>query len=165
MTIKAIFGLGNPGDKYKYTYHNLGELFIDYLQEKHGGNAVEIKGTQVKLIKPSESNAYMNELGPYVKKTAKKMGLRPEEILVVQDDSDIMMGKFRHSFGRSSAGHRGIESVINALGTNKFHRIRIGIRKKPGKALDFVLKNFSAAEKKAFANIFEDIEKNLSRLP
>lgn len=161
--IKAIFGLGNPGSKYQYTYHNLGELFIDYLEEKHGGEIIEIGNRKIKLIKPSESNAYMNELGPYVKKASKTMGLRPEEILVVQDDSDIILGKFRHSFGRSSAGHKGIESIINALGANKFHRIRIGIRKKPGKALDFVLKNLSAAEKKTFAKIFEDIESYITK--
>lgn len=149
--IKIIIGLGNPDKKYENTYHNAGHLFIEYLGDKELG----IKNGAVK------TDVYMNESGKFVSKTAKKSGVKPENILITHDDSDILIGDYKISFDRSSAGHKGIESIISALGTQKFWRLRIGIRpiQKEGttrlKAEKFVLKKISSSNKKILENVFQ----------
>jgi len=114
-----IIGLGNPGKKYEKTYHNAGFLFIDYLTGKNPAD-------DLILLKPT---TFMNESGKSVKEALKRFSVKPEEILVVHDDSDIELGKYKISFGRNSAGHRGVESIIKSIGTKNFRRLRIGIGK------------------------------------
>src|SRR3989344_4086907 len=115
---KLIIGLGNPDSKYKNTYHNVGHLFIEYL------NNYPLTPNPYTL----KSDVYMKESGKFVKKAMKKDGIKPEALLVAHDDSDIEIGNYKLSFDRGPAGHHGIESIINALGTKKFWRLRIGIR-------------------------------------
>lgn len=116
----------------------------------------------------------MNESGRWIEKELKKRGLKPENLLVVHDDSDIEIGKYKLSFGRSSAGHKGAESAIKALKTRNFWRLRIGVRSagktdakrtKAGlpaavqraKAGDFVLKKISASDKRKLTAAFQEI--------
>ncbi len=148
MNFKLIIGLGNPNSKYNSTYHNTGFLFIDYIS----------KNMDIKNLK---SEAYMNESGKFVAKELKKAGIKPEELLVVQDDSDIEIGKYKFSFNRGAAGHHGIESIIATIKKNNFWRLRIGIRPKQKrgaprlKSEKFVLKKISAADKKILEGVFK----------
>ncbi|MDP2598801.1 MAG: aminoacyl-tRNA hydrolase [Candidatus Liptonbacteria bacterium] len=123
MNIKLIIGLGNPGPKYKDTYHNAGFLFIDNLIKNLRDSRFDIRISNL-----LRSNVFMNESGGFVKKMLKKSGAKPEELLVAQDDSDLYIGEYKLAFDRGSAGHKGVQSVIDALGTKKFWRLRLGIR-------------------------------------
>src|SRR3989338_2694162 len=140
--IKLVIGLGNPDSRYENTYHNVGFLFVDGLRKSN-----ELPKSQI-----LKSDAYMNLSGSFVARELKKRGLKPDELLVVHDDSDINLDKYKFSFGRGAAGHHGIESVIKALGTKNFWRLRLGIRQEArlrqgfggqarARAAEFVLKN------------------------
>ncbi len=134
--MKLIVGLGNPGDKYKETPHNLGFLTIDRLAEQYG---VEVRNRQcraltaravigqetVLLVKPE---TYMNLSGLSVRELVAEYEARPEaDLVVIQDELDFPFGTVRIHRNRSSAGHNGIESIIGALGTQDFLRIRMGV--------------------------------------
>ena len=157
---KIVIGLGNPGEEYEKTYHNVGFLFIKYLINK--------KPTNSELIK---SDVYMNESGKFVAKIMQKTGVKPEELLVVHDDSDIELGKYKLSFGRGSAGHKGAESIIKSLGTKNFWRLRIGIRKVSSikyqvlrkKAEEFVLRKISKADLEILNQVFWKINSTKER--
>ncbi|MFZ0306802.1 MAG: aminoacyl-tRNA hydrolase [Candidatus Sulfotelmatobacter sp.] len=134
--MKLIVGLGNPGDEYKLTPHNLGFLVVDRIAGKHG---VEIRNRQcraltariqvgdepVLLVKPE---TYMNLSGLSVRELVAEYEAKPEaDLIVIQDELDFPLGTLRIHTRRSSAGHNGIESIIGALGTQDFLRIRIGV--------------------------------------
>jgi len=173
--IKLIIGLGNPGKQYQNTYHNAGFLFVDFLIKN-----LPISNFKFLISKPLKTDVYMNESGSFVARMLKKFSIAPEKLLIVHDDSDLKLGNYKISFGRGSAGHKGIESIIRALSTKNFWRLRIGIRpnaelrrlnadqrgippKKAGlptevrrtKAGEFVLKKISAADQKILKSIFE----------
>ena len=157
--IKLVVGLGNPGAKYTRTYHNAGRLAITILEENR-----EVFGPRCRFFIPE---TFMNESGPAVIKAlreysapAKKTRTRRvrsfANFLLVHDDSDLPLGTYRLVFGRGGAGHHGVDSVVRALGTKEFWRLRIGIRPaafKNKKAGEFVLKpitkNGEAAVEKA----------------
>lgn len=156
MKIKPqlIIGLGNPGKQYEKTYHNAGFLFIQYLMDKKPANS-EFRIQNSELLK---SDVYMNESGKFVAKILKKHGVKPKEILIVHDDSDIELGKYKISFGRGSAGHRGVESIIKSFGTKNFWRLRIGIRKTAKeKAGELVLKKISKKDWEILEKVFQTI--------
>jgi PTH1 family peptidyl-tRNA hydrolase len=134
--VKLIVGLGNPGDEYRLTPHNLGFLAIDRIAGDWG---VEVRNRQcraltgraqigdepVLLAKPE---TYMNLSGISVGELLAKNELKPEsDLIVIQDELDFPLGTLRIHRQRSSAGHNGIESIIGALGTQDFLRIRIGV--------------------------------------
>lgn len=102
----------------------------------------------------------MNQSGNFVKTILNKYKINPEKLLIAQDDSDIEIGKYKLSFGRGSAGHKGIESIIKSLKTKNFWRLRIGIRKttkgERPKAEDFVLKKISAFDYKKLESVFKE---------
>ena len=175
--IKFVVGLGNPGPEYANTYHSVGFLFLDFLTKNLLSSKLEARNS--KLLK---SNVFMNESGLYVKKIMKKYGAKPLEILIAHDDSDLPIGAFKLSFNRSSAGHKGAQSVIDALGTKEFWRLRIGVRPQEtkgqgslrrqgsggqasikgqglyrAKAGSFVLKKISRADRDILTAVFEDI--------
>lgn len=134
MEIKLVVGLGNPGAEYEKTYHNAGFLFINQISNIKNQNAkskfkkangfeyLDIDG--LILTKPL---AFMNESGTTVKKAVKYFNLKPEKLLVAHDDADIELGKYKISFGRGAAGHKGVQSIIDAIGSKDFWRLRIGI--------------------------------------
>ncbi|MEK9154799.1 MAG: aminoacyl-tRNA hydrolase [Patescibacteria group bacterium] len=165
MQIKfpIIIGLGNPGKEYAKTFHNAGFLFIDYFNDRQPSaptpkNRDSDQSVGAIGYQALKSDVYMNESGKFVAKTIKKTGAKPEKILIVHDDSDIELGKYKISFNRNSAGHNGIESIIKTLKTKNFYRLRIGIRppeKIRKKALDFVLKKISRKDSEILNNVFE----------
>ncbi len=144
---QLIFGIGNPGPEYRSTYHNVGFLMIEHLH----------KHPDLSLSLPLLTNTtYMNETGKDVKKALRAHNVKPEHLLVIHDDSDISLGKYKISFDRNSAGHKGIESIMTQLKTKKFWRLRIGIRPADNEkeALEFVLKKIKPAHRKILATVF-----------
>ncbi len=134
--MKLIVGLGNPGDEYRLTPHNIGFLAVDRIAGERG---VEIRNRQcraltgrmqvgdeaVLLAKPE---TYMNLSGLSVRELVAEYEAKPEsDLIVIQDELDFPLGTLRIHTRRSSAGHNGIESIIDALGTQDFLRIRIGV--------------------------------------
>jgi PTH1 family peptidyl-tRNA hydrolase len=165
---KLIIGLGNPSEKYAKTCHNSGYLFADSIAGgdfEKSKNFAFSKEKGFTVVKPL---TFMNDSGKAVSEAVKyfssaKAKIKPEDILVAHDDSDIMAGEYKLSFGKNSAGHRGVESVIKALKTKNFWRLRIGIRKnKKGKAADFVLKKMSPTDIKNMSKNFAEIKKTLN---
>jgi PTH1 family peptidyl-tRNA hydrolase len=156
---KLIIGLGNPDEKYENTYHNVGRLFIDYLEKN---------STLYPKPYTLKTDVYMNESGAFVKKALKKAGAKPEEILIIHDDSDLQLGKYKFSFGHGAAGHHGIENIMTTLKTKNFWRLRIGIRppkeKIRQKAEKFVLKKISAVDKKILEDIFQKTSLEINQL-
>lgn len=152
--VKLIIGIGNPGKGYENTYHNVGFEAVDFLKEKFP-----------KLLFLKSRN-YMNASGLFVARALKKKRLKTEQILIAHDDSDIGLGKFKLSFGRGSAGHKGVTSIIESLKTKDFWRLRIGIRAKNEtqlnqttnciKAQNFVLKKIAEKDKKDIYKTLEE---------
>lgn len=166
-------GLGNPGEQYKNTRHNVGFNAIDAFAEKNNfpefslqkkSNALiseNIIGAEnVVLAKPQ---TFMNESGKAVKKLIENCKLKIENcIVVVHDDVDLPVGKIKIIKERGSAGHKGVESIIKAIGNDGLIRIRIGIGSQDKvEAMKVVLKNFSPEEQKT---INETIQKAVSAL-
>jgi PTH1 family peptidyl-tRNA hydrolase len=149
--VKLVIGLGNPDPEYGATYHNVGHLFVDALIAAHPKSDLKMLTT----------DAYMNESGACVAQALKKYKLKPAELLVAQDDSDIAIGNHKHSFARNAGGHWGVHTVIDHLRTNCFWRLRVGIRplveKRRQKAEDLVLKKISAADRKKIDAVFAEV--------
>lgn len=143
-----IIGLGNPGKKYKYTRHNVGFQVIDKL--------AKIKRKGWILAKPQ---TFMNQSGKAVKALIKFNKTKPENLWIIHDDIDLPLGKIRISKGRGSAGHKGVQSIINELGTKDFWRLRIGVSPKSGKPQNvekFVLQNFTKSEEKIIKEVIKE---------
>lgn len=153
--IKLIIGLGNPGQEYEKTFHNVGHLFVDFVNENP-----KLQNPNYKLLK---SNYFMNKSGEFVKQELKKAEIKPENLLVVHDDSDIELGRCKFSFGRNSAGHKGAQNIIDQLKTKDFWRLRIGIRpvKNKQKADELVLKKISSVQKTILEKVFKEAVKQL----
>jgi len=130
-----VVGLGNPGEKFAQTRHNVGYRVIDLLKKD--------PPIGVKLFKPE---GYMNSSGVSVAEMARKNGYGPSDILIVCDDFSIPLGMPRIRLGGSSGGHNGLDSIIQFLGTQDIPRLRVGIGPvPPGRdPADFVLEPFSA---------------------
>jgi len=166
-----IVGLGNPGDKYINTRHNIGFLVIDQLKNKLNfpdfvfdkkSNSLLSKKEDIILAKP---NTYMNLSGLTARALSKYYKMESKNQIIVHDDIDLPLGKIRVSKDRGSAGHKGVESIIKELKTKNFVRIRIGIQSevgKPKKTEEFVLKKFNKEEKgivtEVIENAIEEIE-------
>jgi PTH1 family peptidyl-tRNA hydrolase len=134
--VKLIVGLGNPGIEYAFTPHNMGFLAVDRIAEQHGvkvtnrrcraltGKAV-IAGEDVLLAKPE---TYMNLSGMALRELVREYEAEPErDLIVIYDELDLPLGTVRIRERGSSAGHNGLESIMGALGTSEFVRIRLGI--------------------------------------
>jgi peptidyl-tRNA hydrolase, PTH1 family len=134
--VKLIVGLGNPGIEYQFTPHNIGFLAVDRIATERGVEIrnrqcraltarVQIGDEQVLLAKPE---TFMNLSGISVRELVEEYEAKPEsDLIVIQDELDFPLGTLRIHTCRSSAGHNGIESIIGALGTQDFLRIRIGV--------------------------------------
>ena len=153
--MKLIVGLGNPGPRYQGTRHNVGFMVVERLAEKsrklkqeYKYNAVlaeaEVQGHLVLLAKPL---TYMNLSGRAVKEIVDKKGINLEDLMVVLDDFNLELGRIRIRSKGSNGGHRGLKSVIDLLGTDRFARLRIGVGRPQGDVVDFVLSSFSQEEK------------------
>jgi PTH1 family peptidyl-tRNA hydrolase len=134
--VKLIVGLGNPGDEYELTPHNMGFLVVDRIAGERG---VEIRNRQCRALTArirvgdepvllAKPETYMNLSGLSVRELVEEYEVKPEtDLIVIQDELDFPLGTLRIHTRRSSAGHNGIESIIGALNTQDFLRIRIGV--------------------------------------
>ncbi len=160
MTI--IIGLGNPGQKYKKTRHNLGFRVVDEFAKENNFpefkfvkkyKALISKKDELILVKPQ---TFMNESG---KATRTVLGVTPRTVLVVvHDDIDLPLGKFKISRNRGSAGHKGVQSIIKELSSKDFTRLRVGIRPARYRGLvrsteKFVLQKFNKDEEKIIKEV------------
>ncbi|MDD5551095.1 MAG: aminoacyl-tRNA hydrolase [Candidatus Omnitrophica bacterium] len=162
-----IIGLGNPGEQYKNTRHNIGQKIVMNFAENFNFPTFKLnKNFKAEISKKDEvclviPTTFMNESGLAVKKIVSDFS----NLWVVHDDIDLPLGKIRISINRSSAGHNGVQSIIDNLKTRDFVRFRIGIKpelNKNRKAMDLVLKNFSVGEKKLLKQAEESAIKAIS---
>ena len=170
-----IVGLGNPGKEFKNTRHNVGFEVLDKIREENDFpdfafskkfNAQISKGilNQEKTIL-AKPQTFMNSSGESVK--ALRQYYKKAKLMIVHDDIDILLGKVKFSKDSGSAGHKGVKSVINNLGTKDFMRLRIGIvplKGKPLKTEKFVLKKFTKKEKEIIQKIIEEISEIIKKL-
>ncbi|MDD5490094.1 MAG: aminoacyl-tRNA hydrolase [Candidatus Moranbacteria bacterium] len=165
-----IAGLGNPGKKYARTRHNAGFLFADYFWEDNQENfsgwefskkingdisAGKIDSMKIILLKPQ---TFMNLSGEAILAAKKYFKIKLEDIFVVHDEIDLPLGSFRFSKDSSAAGHKGVQSIIDALGTKNFTRLRIGVDNRGEKKIateKYVLGKFIANELGTTKDVFE----------
>lgn len=165
----VIVGLGNPTDEYIGTRHNVGRELLMAI-EKKDGDKNKLFGKKVTLLYP---DVYMNNSGGPIKKvvTSKKAA---ERLVVVHDELDLPLGKIKISFGSSAGGHNGVKSVQQALKTQDFVRLRIGIspstssgrlrRPEGEKVVDYVLGKFKPPEKEKLKKVQKEVSEALEIL-
>ncbi len=163
--MKIVVGLGNPGSKYDGTRHNIGFTVVEYWARRQGMALDQLCGAAlvgqgmfnsipVVLAKPQ---TFMNLSGQSVQPAASFLKIEPANILVLHDELDLPFGEVRLKVGGGHAGHNGLRSIIQCLGTPEFVRLRIGIGRPPpeftGAVADFVLANFSGDERANLADV------------
>ena len=148
-----MVGLGTPGSSYAATRHNVGFWVVDRVAERHGlrfgkkefrSNVArgDLDGERIVLMKPQ---TYMNASGEAVQRIRREHGLAPGDFVIVYDDLDLALGRVRVRGDGSAGGHRGVQSVIECLGSRDFARVRVGIGR-AGDAVDYVLDRPTEAE-------------------
>lgn len=182
--MKIIAGLGNPDKKYEYTRHNAGFMALNALAKQHGltwknnkkFNSLICATNEIILIKPQ---TFMNNSGRSIQAILSFYKLLPkklkvlkiknsdlsEVLTIIHDDFDIDLGKFKTSVNSRSAGHNGVQSIINYLKTKNFKRIRIGIKTSMSEKIPadkFVLQKFNEKEIKIINNIISEVVKELN---
>src|SRR3954454_17592250 len=152
-----VAGLGNPGREYARNRHNVGWLVVDELARRHDGAwkgkfhgqlaEIRIDGHKVALLKPE---TYMNDSGRPVRAAMQYFKLEPDTVLVVHDESDLELGRLQARVGGGLAGHNGLRSIAQHLGTPDFLRLRVGVgrpgRGDPRKLADYLLSDFEPHE-------------------
>jgi peptidyl-tRNA hydrolase, PTH1 family len=148
-----VAGLGNPGREYERTRHNVGWMVVDELAHRHGGSfrgkfsgrlaEPRLDGRRLALLKPE---TYMNESGRSVAAAVRFFKVEPERLLIVHDDVDLEPGRLQARLGGGLAGHNGLRSIAQGVGTQEFLRLRIGVGR-PGRGdarpvADYVLSAF-----------------------
>lgn len=154
--MKIVLGLGNPGKKYERTRHNLGYFVVDRLalekriavneKKYHSLTGLwHLDGEKILLAKPQ---TYMNHSGEAARHLLRYLPVEAGDLVVIHDDLDLPFGRIRIRKRGSAGGHRGVSSILEALGEENFFRVRIGIGRPPagGDPTDYVLERFSAAE-------------------
>lgn len=169
---RLLVGLGNPDPPYATTYHNVGFLFIDYALHacsspdawKHANGFSYLQTRDTTFVKPT---VFMNESGKAVSAALRQLKVLPRDLYLVHDDTDIALGSYKLSFDKHAGGHRGVQSVLDALHTSAFYRIRIGVRasslflgiplrrRVPAAAL--VLQKIRASHRRTLETVFADI--------
>ncbi len=172
-SIQLMAGLGNPGERYEDTYHNVGFMALAWLLENSLETVPKFKPIGAKFeyaksagrvwVKPL---VFMNESGLAIAEAGRYFNIPPERMAVIHDESDLALGEFKFSTGSGSAGHHGAQSIIDALGTNNFLRIRIGIRAREAtrrKAGEIVLGRIPDADYDALDRVFRKIAERFKK--
>lgn len=158
-----VVGLGNPGDKYDGTRHNIGFETIDYIASKYNIDVTRVKfkgvigegfigGEKVILLKPT---TYMNLSGESVREAMSFYKLSEEDIVIIYDDISLEVGKIRIREKGSAGGHNGIKSIISNINTDVFPRIKIGVGQPTGDLVSHVLGRFSKEEAEDLKEVIE----------
>ena len=157
--MKLVVGLGNPGKEYDKTRHNVGFEVLDEMVRRTGATLrrgwtvpawtgkAELEGKHVLLVKP---RTFMNRSGQAVVAAVQKKGLEAADVIVVLDDLELPRGQIRIRKKGGAGGHKGLRSVIQALGTEEFTRVRVGVGPRPAgeDLVDHVLARFTAEERR-----------------
>lgn len=174
--MKLIVGLGNPGKQYERTRHNVGFLMIDKLASGAGlkltpskkllaeASKGELAEKRVVIAKPT---TFMNSSGQAVQALLAFYKLTPDDLVVIHDDKDIPLGETRVQRNRGAAGHNGIKSIIEHIGTKDFLRIRVGVAptdKTIHDTADFVLGNFTKEEQKVLKTVIEHVQEEIVKI-
>jgi peptidyl-tRNA hydrolase, PTH1 family len=152
-----IAGLGNPGREHERDRHNVGWMVVDELARRHGGSfkskfsgrlaETRVDDARVALLRPE---TFMNESGRSISAAARFFKVEPEHVVVVHDDVDLEPGRLQARLGGGLAGHNGLRSISQSLGTAEFQRLRIGVgrpgRGDPRAVADYVLSPFESHE-------------------
>ena len=160
-----VVGLGNPGDQYAATRHNIGQMVIDELARRHSVKFSSHKsrtdiaafklglGVDAHSVIIGKSKSYMNETGGPVKALANFYSVEPAKIIALHDELDIPFAAIRTKFAGVDNGHNGLKSMTSAFGGPDYYRVRLGIGRPMGQQdpADFVLKAFSKVEQKDLA--------------
>ena len=153
-----VAGLGNPGERYARTRHNIGAWVVERLASEAGERLRKVRFVPVETAEMrteegeqlilARSTQFMNVSGPGFASVAKRRRVPPGQVIACHDEIDLPFGALRVKLGGSTAGHHGLDSMVGALGTKDFHRIRIGVGRPPGRQdpADFVLDAFSKRE-------------------
>jgi len=149
--MKLIVGLGNPGKQYQNARHNTGFWLVDRLSAE--------PRSVTNGVRFFKNTSFINDSGVDVKKAIRRFGVSLEDLLVVHDDFDLRLGQFKLQFGRSSAGHKGVQSVIDELDSKDFWRLRVGVGHPPvgGEANNYVLEHLSLQEQEILNSIYPQI--------
>ena len=161
--MRALIGLGNPGRQYALTRHNIGFIFLDFIQHKvnipfspgkgdYYFSEVSFGQQEVVLIKPT---AYMNNSGLAVRQVMEYFSILQEDLLIIYADFHLPFGTLRFRAKGSDAGHNGIKPIIYELESELFSRLKIGIGSAFSDAVDFVLSDFSKAETEQLETLFK----------
>jgi len=157
-----VVGLGNPGDKYAATRHNVGQMVIDELVRRHNVKLSSHKsrthiaafklgvGVDAHPVIVAKSHSFMNETGGPIKALANFYSVEPQKIIALHDELDIPFAAIRTKIAGGDNGHNGLKSITSAFGTAEYYRVRLGIGRPMGEQDpgDFVLKAFSKVEQK-----------------
>ena len=157
-----VVGLGNPGDKYAATRHNVGQMVIDELVRRHNVKLSSHKsrthiaafklgvGVDAHPVIVAKSQSFMNETGGPIKALANFYSVEPQKIIALHDELDIPFAAIRTKIAGGDNGHNGLKSMTSAFGTAEYYRVRLGIGRPIGEQDpgDFVLKAFSKVEQK-----------------
>ena len=163
--MKLVVGLGNPTEEYNNTRHNIGYMFLDYVTNgeefkvNKKFNAMEyitmLGGEKIIFVKPL---TFMNLSGEAVIKYVNFYKLKPEDILVIQDDLDLDVGRYKLMFNHGDGGHNGIKNIILNLSSRNFLRLKIGISKAKNNTRDYVLGKFSKSELTKIKENFSELD-------
>ena len=174
MDTWLVVGLGNPGPRYAGNRHNVGAMVVDELASRHGGGRLKSHKTRAGVAEArlgvlpggapgpravlAVPSSYMNESGGQVKALLQFYGLTADRLVVIHDELDIPAGAVRLKQGGGEGGHNGLRSISSALGTRDYLRVRVGIGRPPGRMdpADFVLRDFSVAERKELPFLLDD---------
>lgn len=170
--IKLIVGLGNPGPEYELNRHNIGWLVLDSIDKISSNNwkskfkgfytDTTIDGEKVYFLKPQ---TFMNLSGESVGPLCNFFKIKPTEILVLHDELDLDFGKIQFKSGGGLAGHNGLKSMAQILGTQDFHRLRVGIGRPPrGSVSSWVLSNFPADQDTQLGIVLKNTAKAIEDL-
>ena len=160
-----IVGLGNPGQKYEHTRHNMGFLTVDLLAEqlnvklnkvkfKSAYNIVRFAGQKCLVMKPQ---TYMNLSGEAVGEAARFYKIPADHVIVISDDIALPLGKIRVRGSGSAGGHNGLKNIIAHLGTDKFPRVKVGVGAPEHDIVDWVIGSFSAQERKVIDGLLDRV--------
>ena len=172
--IWLVVGLGNPGPGYQNNRHNIGQMVVDELAKKFGvgfrshksGSLIAeykmVGGSKIVLAK---STSFMNLSGNPVSKLLQFYSLDATRLIIIHDELDLEYSDIRAKFDGGHAGHNGLRDISAKVGTN-YHRVRFGIGRPPGQlpVVDFVLKDFSASERKELPSLIENACEKVAQL-
>ncbi len=167
-----VVGLGNPGEKYKKTAHNVGFRVVNNLQERGSFSSLEkekylnaliakgsVEEKKIVLLLPQ---TFMNLSGVSVKKALIRFKINTQNLIIIHDDTDLPLGMIRFSFSRGSAGHKGVESIIKSIKSKNFIRVRVGVRKEGKEARYVVLESTPSFMHQIEEKVTEEVIKSLS---